>query len=93
MFLNCEALKTVIFEGTKHPVIDLKAFAQSSDTAGNDITHYYPAGLKIYVPDASVSDYETAFENIRLYEASKSGSYESNPEKKLQILPMSQYRK
>ena len=58
VFLNCEALKTVIFEGTTPPEIDPEAFVQTSDKEGNNITHYYPAGLKIYVPDDAVNKFK-----------------------------------
>ena len=64
VFLNCEALKTVIFEGTTPPAINPEAFAQSSDKEGNNITHYYPSGLKIYVPDDAVETYQNKFKKV-----------------------------
>lgn len=66
VFMNCEALKTVIFEGTTPPEIDPEAFAQSSDKEGNNITHYYPSGLKIYVPDDAVDTYKNKFKEVLL---------------------------
>lgn len=68
VFKNCSDLKTVIFEGTTPPMINDLVFIQAIDevVSGEVITHYYPAGLKIYVPDDAVDTYKNKFKEVLL---------------------------